>query len=397
MGDSSERVNAPVSSKEMARRWAAIREAMRRDRLDVLVLQNNSDSVGGYVKYVTDLPAGGYGTTVVLPREDEMTVVLHGPADGDRQLPAEGDGVLRGVKRVLTSPYVPSVPYTAGAAADLALRALVGYEVAVIGLVGTAQMSLAFGERLKSSMPAAAFVEASELMDRIKAIKSEEEQQLIRACAHLQDVAMRAAFDAIEPGMRESEVAAVVKHVGSGLGSEAGIVLVGSGAAGGGWSLGPRHLQNRIIRDGDMVAILVEINGPGGLFTELGRTAVLGAVPARLAEELELVLDAQRFTLERLAPGARCSEVWEQYNAFLVDHGRPAETRFHCHGQGVDLVERPIVRIDETMTIETGMNITCHPGWLHDGLWSWSCDNYLIGPGGPGECLHASSPQIFSL
>ena len=79
MVDLSERLNRPISNAEMERRWAAIRSAMEAQGIDVLLMQNNNDHMGGYTKYVTDLPAvNGYPTTVVFPRDDRMTVVhLH--------------------------------------------------------------------------------------------------------------------------------------------------------------------------------------------------------------------------------------------------------------------------------------------------------------------------------
>jgi Xaa-Pro aminopeptidase len=388
----ADRLNHPPSTSELERRFAAIRAAMADAGLDVLVFSQASDDLGGYVKYVTDLPPGGYGTTVVFPRDDDMTVVLHGFLDGD----APGDGVvLRGTKRVLTSPYLPSAHYTRHEPGRLALRALDGYRT--IGLAGTAQMPYALGAQLREALPEARFSEESDLLDRIKAIKSPEEQGLIRACARMQDAALAAAFAALEPGMRESELADVARQVASSMGSEAGIVLVGSGRPGAGWTIAPRHLQHRVIQEGDMVAMLVELNGPGGQFAELGRTAVLGEVPVALDEELELVLEAQRFTLERLRPGALCSEVWAEYNEFVRGRGRPEERRIHCHGQGVDLIERPLVRYDEPMAIAEGMHVACHPIWLHDGLWSWTCDNYLIGADGPGTCLHETPQGIVGL
>ena len=73
----------------------------------------------------------------------------------------------------------------------------------------------------------------------------------------------------------------------------------------------------------------------------------------------------------------------------MREHGRPEERRIHCHGQGYDLVERPFVRFDETMTIEADMNFACHPTYVKDGMFVWICDNYLIGPEGPGQRLHA--------
>ena len=53
----------------------------------------------------------------------------------------------------------------------------------------------------KNRFSSTRFVEAADLLDKIKAIKSPEEQDLIRRAAAMQDAAMRAAFAAVEPGM----------------------------------------------------------------------------------------------------------------------------------------------------------------------------------------------------
>ena len=66
-----------------------------------------------------------------------------------------------------------------------------------------------------------------------------------------------------------------------------------------------------------------------------------------MKDELAFVLEAQRFTVERLAPGASCPDLWRAYNDFMRRNGRPEEKRLHCHGQGYDMVEPPLVRFDE--------------------------------------------------
>src|SRR5262249_897313 len=95
----SERLNTPISTAELQRRWQAVRGAMQRDRIDVLLMQNNNDHMGGYVRWFTDMPAvNGYPNTVVFPRDADMTVVTQGPFGGAQELPAEGDGMWRGVR-----------------------------------------------------------------------------------------------------------------------------------------------------------------------------------------------------------------------------------------------------------------------------------------------------------
>jgi Xaa-Pro aminopeptidase len=383
-----ERINTPISTAELERRWKAVRDVMRSEQLAVLVLQNNTESVGGYVRWFTDMPAGYYPTTVIFPLEAEMTVISHGAIGEVRELEGGTDGAWRGVERILSTASFPSAPYTREYDAELALRALEPYGRSSIGLVGTYQMSFSFGERVRRGLPNARIVESSELVDRIKAIKSPEEQELIRATAAMQDEIMAAALAAVEPGRKESEITAVARRRAHELGSEAGIFLAGAAQFGTPAPTRPRHYQNRVIQNGDVFALLVEVDGPGGLYTELGRICTLGAVPNELQEEFEFTQQAARFTLERLVPGAAPAQVFAEYNEFMQVNGRPSERRVHCHGQGYDLVERPFIRFDETMTIQEDMNFACHPKYVRNGMFTWSCDNYLIGPGGPGPRLH---------
>jgi hypothetical protein len=110
----SERLQTPISTAELQRRWAAVRAAMEHEYIDVLLMQNNNDHMGGYVKYFTDLPAtNGYPLTVVFPHDDLMTLVSQGPFGGVNHPAVNGDGVRRGVKQWLTTPTFVSCNYTA--------------------------------------------------------------------------------------------------------------------------------------------------------------------------------------------------------------------------------------------------------------------------------------------
>ena len=158
--------------------------------------------------------------------------------------------------------------------------------------------------------------------------------------------------------------------------------------------IGNLHMQHRVIGSGDAVALLVEVNGPGGMYAEVGRTASVGPASQQLLEEFEFVAETQRRTVDRLVAGAPPAEIWAAHNAWMREHGLAEEGRIHCHGQGYDFVERPLIRYDEPMPIEPGMNITCHPSYVRSGVWAWICDNYLVRPEGPPESLHAFPRRI---
>ena len=399
MADDSERVNTAISTAELERRWAAVRSAMAEQRIDVLLMQANNDFMGGYVKYFTDVPAtNGYPVTVVFPADERMTVVGQGAFGAVRELPPEGDGLRRGTARFMGTPIYASAHYTAGYDAALAERALERFAGGTVGLLGTAAISHALVDYLKrGKLSHAKYMDASDMVDRIKSVKSVEELDLSRRTAAMQDAAMDAAFKAIEPGMRDLEVAAIAEQVGHSLGSEQGLFLCSSAPVGVSAMFGNRHLQNRVIQAGDQYTLLVENNGAGGFYTELGRTCVLGKASQEMKDEFAFVLEAQKFVLERLKPGALCRDIFESYNEFMRKNGRPEERRLHCHGQGYDMVERPLIRSDESMSIRANMNIVVHPTYSTAQTFSWVCDNYLVGESGIAEKLHGFPQKIFEL
>jgi len=399
MAEANERINTAISTAELERRWAAVRAAMAEHRIDVLLMQANNDFMGGYVKYFTDVPAtNGYPVTVVFPRDESMTVIGQGPFGVVRELPTGGDGLRRGTARFMGTPSYASAHYTAEYDAVLAEKTLERFAGGTVGLLGTAAMSHALIDYLKrGKLSRAKFVDASDAVDRIKSVKSEEELGLIRRTAAMQDAAIDAAFKAIRPGMRDLEVAAIAEQVGHSLGSEQGLFLCSSAPVGVSEMFGNRHLQNRVIQPGDQYTLLVENSGAGGFYTELGRTCVLGKASQEMKDEFAFVLEAQKFVLDLLRPGASCKDIFEAYNAFMRKNGRPEEKRLHCHGQGYDMVERPLIRFDETMPIQQNMNIVVHPTYATARTFSWVCDNFLIGKDGVAEKLHKFPQKIFEL
>ncbi len=399
MTDMAERVNTPMSTAELERRWAAVRAAMAQERIDVLLMQNNNDFMGGYVKYFTDVPAvTGYPITVVFPRDDLMTVIIQGEFGMDRALSAAGDGLYRGVKKLVGAPYFASARYTWDYDAELAEKALADCHSATIGLVGLSTLPVSMIDRLRNGrFSNSKFVDATDLVDRIKSVKSDEELSFIRRTAALQDKAIEAAFRAVKPGKREIEIAAVAEHTILDGGGEQALLLTCSHAPGRPLYWDHRHVQNRTLREGDMFSLLVETNGPGGFYTEISRTCVLGKATPEMKDEFALLIKARKFTLDRLKPGAYCKDIWDSYNGFLAKNGAPEERRLYCHGQGYDLVERPLVRKDEPMKIHTNMNLTCHPTWIRSGIFNTICDNFFIGDNGVTDRIHKSPEVLIEL
>jgi len=391
------RINTPISAKELERRWSATRKAMTEHKIDVLLMQNNNDHMGGYVKYFTDIPAGnGYPMTVVFPRDDRMTVVNQGPFGFDQKLPPEGDEQFRGVKEVLGTPSYASVDYSVDYDSELAARALAPYAGGTIGMVSRGTLPVSMIDYIRKQYPRANLVNVTDMIDSIKCVKSAEEIALARRTAAVQDAAIDAAMKAAVPGKKDIEIGALAEEVVLDLGGEQGIYLCSSYKPGAPSGHVPRHNQQRTMQKDDVYTLLVETNGPGGYYTEISRTICLGKASQELKDEFSFVLEARNYALSLAKPGASCSDIWNGYNSFMCAHGRPEEQRLFFHGQGYDLVERPLVRKDEPMKIEKGMYFACHPTYMTKQYFATCCDDFLVTDSGV-ERLHKYPEKIFEL
>ena len=250
---------------------------------------------------------------------------------------------------------------------------------------------------LKRQLADLRIVDATDAIDPLRAIKSAEEIGLIRRAAAMQDEMLAKVRDFIRPGLRDFEVLAYADYVGKQLGSETGYMLGSSAPPGEPAMLRLRPFQGREMRAGDVVLVQAENTGPGGYFTHLARFFVLGKAPPDLQHAYDAMAAAQDYTVDLLKAGACCAEIFAAYNDYMRTHGFAPESRLHCHSQGYDAVERPLIRNDESMSIAADMNIGIHPSTLGRTVFATICDNFLTRPDGSVERLHRTPREIVEL
>lgn len=386
--------NSPISQAEMERRWALARRVMADEGLDALIMQAREDWMGGYVRWFTDVPANnGYPRTVLFFADRPMVVIEMGAFGTDRETdPARPE--TRGVGRVLGTPSFVSVAYTNDYDTDLALRTLEAEGARRVGALALQALPYGLMAALQAQVQV---VDASDALDWVKAVKSAEEIALIEATAALQDKVFEEVCDFIRPGVTDRDVAAHAEAVGRRLGSDQGIFLGLSAPMGQPSRFLNRPFQTRPIAQGDHLSLLIEINGPGGAYLEIARTMVLGKADDALLEAFEHVRAAQEHTLALMKPGAEPAAIAAAHDAWMEARGLPPETRLYAHGQGCEMVERPLIRRDETLPLAENMLLAVHPGYDDGRVFAVICDNVLIGPDGPGPCLHKTPKQIFEL
>ena len=388
----NERLCHPISGQELDRRWTAVRSFMRTQNIDALVMQCSNDFLGGYVRWFSGSPAThAYPRAVIFPLDGLLTVVHQGNEGGV----IKTDGITHpnyGIGKRLTTPSFVTAGYTGGYDADLVLGEIAANGYKNVGVVAPATWYYTFGARLKEQAKDVTFVDATDEVDRIKAIKSAEEIDWIKKCAAMQDQVMAKLHEHIRPGMKDFELAAYAQYLGQLLGSEQGIFLAGSAPSGRPADQYERWQMGRTLRKGDIYRQLIENSGPGGYYTELSRFIVLGKASQEQKDAVALAVEAQQETVKRLKPGTSCREIFAAHNEYMRGKNLPEDKRLYCHGQGYDLVERPLIRHDESMTIEENMNIVCHPGFGNATVAGGICDNFIIGAEGAIP-IH-TTPQI---
>ena len=106
----------------------------------------------------------------------------------------------------------------------------------------------------------------------------------------------------LRPGRRDFEMYAEAQYSCVMQGSERQLILVASGTQDTPVPYKSRQFQNRVIREGDQFSILIEVNGPSGLWTELGRVISMGKPSQELQDAFGVAVEAQKVSLNLLKP-----------------------------------------------------------------------------------------------
>ena len=213
------------------------------------------------------------------------------------------DPYHRGVGEFRYTSFFSSVHYTTGYHAEIVREVIKERGYKTIGFVVPETMPHKLVRwRLSTDFEGLKVIDITEQIDRLIAIKSPEELDLLRRSAEMQDECSQKVVKEIKPGMRDIDVTAMAYGYGWTQGSSQGIYLGGSAPVGKPSLLMGRHFQDRTLQKGDHMTFLVEVNGPGGYFTEVGRTIVLGKASQELKDNFAATVEAQDYSASLLKP-----------------------------------------------------------------------------------------------
>jgi Xaa-Pro aminopeptidase len=319
---------------------------------DVFYLSNHYGNMG-FTPDFQSYWVGRSHSAVVLAHEREPRLIVDGP-DYRRDLVTVED-----VRFELNFPGAVASP----------LRDL-GLERARVGVSGLNVMSARIHRLLLEQLPHAELVDADDLVEGLRVIKSPYELQKMRVAAEVGSAVVPAIMErALSPGATEAQAVAAGYSVGIAAGVSFFDTAVASGPYSNYFTFG--HLPSwsgRVLREGELFHADCYGAVEGYLF-DFGRTCVVGGnASVEQRELLEVAVEAVEQGIAVIRPGVKASAVFDAVHAHLSDQGLAIDESadmetasalsigFPPHGHGLGLGwEWPWLLPTEDRELQAGM------------------------------------------
>jgi Xaa-Pro aminopeptidase len=379
-----ERLTYSIPQPELERRWSEVKKKMAATGVDYLLTQSQQRFSSGYLRWFCDISPGTYHTTLLFPQDGELVMVAHGAKEPAKpSSPAKW--MRRGLATVINVPSTPSIEWEDGWHAKKAAEVIsssMHKSGVTVGFVGLGNISAALTEYIRKELPNAKFVNSTSIVDDVKDIKSDEEKSLLKKSARMHARSLALAKKAIRPGRSPIEVIQEIRTDQLLSGGEDGQVFIWFGPLGGEKYEQMSHgngFVRRPFKENDVVDILIECMGPGGYWYDLRRIMYIGrSAPAELKEAHRVSREALALLVSNCRPGAPAGAGMQANNAYFRSKGMPEELRILGHGQGTDMVETPLIDVEEKRKLEPGMCLALHPTAIVGSAAVSISDDFLV-------------------
>jgi Xaa-Pro aminopeptidase len=216
-------------------------------------------------------------------------------------------------------------------------------------------------------------VDAQEIMEQARAVKSEEEIACLRLSVEISDIAVAAMRATLKPGLTENQFWSILHAVNIANGGEwIECRLLASGERTNPWY---QESSDRRIQAGEIVAFDTDMVGPNGYMSDISRTVVCpGKRPQAEQRKLyELAREQILFNIQLLRPGTTFREF--SYQSWDVpDQYKTNRYGMIIHGVGL-VAEYPAIPFPDAFD-----------DWGYDGVFDEnmvvSVESYIGAEGG---------------
>ena len=361
-----------------AQRMARVRAAMAEQDVDVVLL-----SVGADLPYLTGYEAMPLErlTMLVLPRDGDATLVVP-------RLEAP---------RVTEHPDIFTIETWDETDDPIArVAALVGPAGrAAIGNHTWAQFLVA----LIGALPATTFVNASDVLGPLRAVKDAAEIEALRRAGAAADrvAAQLHAGDIALIGRTEAEVSA---DIGRRLVDEGhqrvnfAIVAAGENAASPHHEAGPRVIQPGEVVLCDFGGTMLT-DGGAGYCSDITRCVFTGEPTAEFAELYAVLHEAQAASVAAATVGTPCEDVDAAARRIIEDAGYGEQFMHRTgHGIGVEAHEDPYIVSGNAAPLVAGHAFSIEPGIYLAGRFGMRLEDIVVAADGGPDALNRANHDL---
>lgn len=335
----------------------------------------------------------GFRTSARTPNQiGPMALVLH---RGDRYLicPRSWEAIICG--QIETNIF-KTMPYNGGYTNFLEKLSECGLGgEKILGIIPEytdLRLHLFCKERLGISQ----WEDISPLLRSMRAIKTADEQEMIRKAAELATSAMESAIGILCPGIRERDLAAELEYHMRRNGSD-GVPYTIKTLSGLRTAVVQNVPEENEIREGDLV--LIDIGATyRGYSSDWTRTFCMGQ-PSQAQQELyQTVWDIERACIDLVSPGRKVSELFDKVRHML--QGSKYEKYFNPflgHSLGICSPEWPSFVPTYDGSLEEGMVITLEPGIYVPEIGGVRIEDDMLVTSSGAELLTGLKKEIFSV
>lgn len=361
-----------ISAGEYEQRRERVRRGLAAREFDAIVLfyPPRIEYLSGFTHVSTERPMA-----LVVPLDGELGVLI--PA-----LEREHVAKSPAIRHVQVYPEYPSggvkhpMAFLADLLGDMGLR---GKRLAA-DRDGYADINGYVGPRVSAVMETTV-VEAPEIVDGPRQVKSPVEIELIRHSAIWGNLAHRLLQDAMAVGRTEIETSLMatteatrimLKTLGRAYASHGRGIrntpVSASFIAGSNTALPHGLRSEKGLLPGDAIITGASAN-VGGYKSELERTMVVGEPSAEFRRFFDAMIVAQDAGFSALRPGRTCADAEAEIVRAIRELGMAAYTRHHTgHGIGLEGHEQPFCDLGDDTVIQPGMVFSVEPGFYVPGV-----------------------------
>ncbi len=325
--------HSSLSLAERDRRWNATRAEMDRRGLDCLFIVGRGNNDNGNTRWLDN---GDFTErSLLFPRKGNPIIFWALPIWARWYTENSWEGCEFRAnyhsQSVAVAQAIEDIGYSAG-------------NVGVVGLLGEGlnpEGSIPYMtfQNLKSRLPKATFQDASDLLMRLRIVKSDEEIRMIEKASELANIEFDALIRHARPGIRESELAAEVMYASMRAGNEIGRdhwFIMCSGKTG--YPVN-RRPTDKIIRSGELI-MTGNYTRFGGYWAHPHYAISIGPLDEEYKPMRDAVREATHIALALLKPGTPWEEFDRKIDEPILAGGYYHEiTQAHC--VGLDGIEPP--------------------------------------------------------